>query len=107
MSDSFEKISIKDDRLHCSSKIKYGVVSGLQSLTSQQFKAISAYTSACVFNVAVPSLETVISREIMFGATMTIAITPNGKDAGEMPVNIGVTDSLNSFPLCVQLITSL
>ena len=99
MSDSFEKIHIKDDRLSCSSKIKYGVVTGPQSLTSQSFKAISESTSACVFNVAVPSLETIISREILFGSTMTIAVTCTGKPAGEMPVNIGVTDALNSFPL--------
>ena len=97
--DSFEKIHVKDDRLACTSKIKYGVLTGAQSVTAQQFKAISASTSACVFNIAVPSLETILSREIMFGATMTIAITTTGKPAGEMPVNYGVTDALNSFPL--------
>ena len=35
----------------------------------------------------------------MFGATMTIQITTTNKPAGEMPVNYGVTDALNSFPL--------
>ena len=100
MSDSFEKLLIKYDRLHCTSKIKYGVVTGAQSLTSQSFKAISSSPSSCVFNIAVPSLETIISREIMIGATVTIAISINGtKPAGEMPLNIGVTDALNSFPL--------
>ena len=59
MTDSFEKIHVKDDRLSCTSKIKYGVLSGAQSVTAQQFKAISASTSACVFNVAVPSNDTI------------------------------------------------
>ena len=46
MSDSFEKLLIKDDRLHCTSKIKYGVVTGAQSLTSQSFKGISSSPSS-------------------------------------------------------------
>ena len=91
--DSFEKIHVKDDRLACTSRIKYGVLTGAQSVTAQQFKAISASTYACAFNIAVPSLETILSREIMFGATMTIAITTTGKPGGEMPVNYGVTDA--------------
>ena len=106
MSDSFEKIAIKDDRIGCiSSKIKYGVLTGGQSITAQQFNAISATPSSHTFNIAVPSLETVVSREIMWGATLTIAVTASvaagvtTKPAGEMLVNYGVTDALAPFPL--------
>ena len=99
--DSFEKISIKDDRIGAiTSKIKYGVLSGAQSITAQQFNAISQTASAHTFNIAVPSLETIISREIMWGATLTIAVMANAtKPQGEMAVNYGVTDALASFPL--------
>ena len=93
MSDSFEKIAIKDDRIGCiSSMIKYGVLTGGQSITAQQFNAISATPSSHTFNIAVPSLETVVSREIMWGATLTIAVTASvaagvtTKPAGEMAV---------------------
>ena len=100
MSDSFEKIHVKDDRIGCiSSKIKYGVLTGGQAITAQSFKAISETPSNQTFNIAVPSLETVISREIMWGSTVTIAITTTGKPLPEMPVNYGVTDALAAFPL--------
>jgi len=100
MSDSFEKIHVKDDRIGCiSSKIKYGVLTGGHAITAQSFKAISETPSNQTFNIAVPSLETVISREIMWGSTVTIAITTTGKPLPEMPVNYGVTDALAAFPL--------
>ena len=98
MSDSFEKIHVKDDRIGCiSSKIKYGVLTGGQAITAPPLKAISETPSNQTF--AVPSLETVISREIMWGSTVTVAITTTGKPLPEMPVNFGVTDALAAFPL--------
>ena len=41
MSETFEKIVAKDDRLGCiTSKVKYQVFKGGQNITSQPFKAI-------------------------------------------------------------------
>ena len=63
MSETFEKILVKDDRIACiTPKVKFQVVKGGQNITSQSFKAVSMTASAHVFNVTVPSLETIISR---------------------------------------------
>ena len=100
MSETFEKILTKDDRISCiTSKVKFQVVKGGQNITCQPFKAVSATPTAHVFNVTVPSLETIISREVLWKATITLRITGANKPDGEFLVNYGVTDALAPFPL--------
>ena len=72
-STDYERILVQDDRTGCiTNKIKYGVLKGGQNITSQSFNAISKSTSAHVFNIAVPSLETIISREVRCPANFTL-----------------------------------
>ena len=100
MSETFEKILTKDDRISCiTSKVKFQVVKGGQNITCQPFKAVSSSPTAHVFNVTVPSLETIISREVLWRSTVTLRITGLNKPAGEFLVNYGVTDALAPFPL--------
>ena len=76
MSDTFEQILTKDDRIACiTSKVKFQVVKGGQNITSQPFKAVSMANSAHVFNVTVPSLETIISRDVLWKSTVILHIT--------------------------------
>jgi len=100
---TFEKILLKDDRIACLTPIvKYAVEKGGQNVTSQPFKAISQTTSSHVYNVTVPSLETIISREVLWQSTITLKITTKAgttKPAGQYLVNYGVTDALAPFPL--------
>ena len=57
MSETFEQILVKDDRLGCiTPKVKYQVLKGGQNITCQTNKAISQSPSNHVYNVAVPSL---------------------------------------------------
>ena len=102
-SADFERILMKDDRIGCiTDQIKYGVLKGGQNVTSQVFNAISKSTSAHVFNIAVPSLETIISREVLWAVQLTFQINvANGRAQypGMFAVNYGVTDSLAPFPL--------
>ena len=68
---------------------------------------ISATNSSHVFNIAVPSLETIISREVLWESTLTLQIQANidtGTGNSNKPpdmflVNYGVTDALSAFPL--------
>ena len=100
MSETFEKVLVKDDRLGCiTSKVKFQVLKGGQNITSQPFKAISETKASHVYNVTVPSLETIISREVLWRSTVTLKITNAGKSASEFAVNYGVTDALAAFPL--------
>jgi hypothetical protein len=65
--DAFEKILVKDDKIAClTSKVKFQVMKGGQNITAQPFKAISQTSSAHVYNITVPSLETIIAREVLW-----------------------------------------
>ena len=103
-SSDFERILVKDDRIGCiTDKIKYGVLTGGQNITSQSFNAISASNSAHVFNIAVPSLETVISREALWTYDFTLRMecsknrrftpTPTATTAGK-PTTAGSYGSM-------------
>ena len=99
MSETCDNILEKDDRLGCiTSKVKYQVLKGGQNVICQTFKAISQSTSNHVYNVAVPSLETIISREVLWKSTVTLKVTTTGRVAGSYEMNYGVTDALAPFP---------
>ena len=107
MSDTFEKILVKDDRLGCiTSRVKYQVFKGGQNITCQPFKAVSENTTSHIYNVPVPSLETIISREVLWRSTITLKISVPNKPDNEFAVNYGVTDALAPFPLH-SLITTM
>ena len=73
MSNTFEKIPVKDDRLGCiAPKVKFQVFKGGQNITCQPYKAISETTANHVYNVTVPSLETIISREVLWRSTVAL-----------------------------------
>ena len=100
MSETFEKVLVKDDRLGCiTSKVKFQVLKGGQNITCQPFTAISQTNASHVYNVTVPSLETIISREVLWKSTVTLKISHPNKSANEFAVNYGVTDALAPFPL--------
>ena len=100
MSETVEKILLKDDRLGCiTPNVKYQLFKGGQNITCQAYNAISQSTSDHVYNVAVPSLETIISREVLWKSTLTLKITVSTADDGRFAINYGVTDALAPFPL--------
>mgnify|MGYP001392258924 CR=1 FL=1 len=108
MSDTFTKILVKQDTIGCiTSAPKYSVLKGAQNNTSYTYNAISATNSSHVFNIAVPSLETILSREVLWESTLTLQIQANidtgtgnsQKNPDMFLVNYGVTDALAAFPL--------
>ncbi|MFM7983251.1 MAG: phage major capsid domain-containing protein, partial [Candidatus Fonsibacter sp.] len=52
-----------------------------------------------VYNVAAPTLETIISREVLWKSTVTLKITTEHRPEGTYAMNYGVTDALAPFPL--------
>ena len=100
MSNTFVQLLAKDDRISCiTSKVKFQVVKGGQNITSQPFKAVSMANSAHVFNVTIPNLETITSREVLWKSTVILHITGPNKPNSEFLINYGVTDALSAFPL--------
>ena len=54
--------------------------------------------SAHAFNVTVPSLATIISREVLWKSTVILHIRGPNKPISEFLINYGVTDALSAFP---------
>lgn len=109
MSQDFQKVLVKDDRLVVSDQIKYAVCKGGQNMTSAQFNAISQSTSSHTYNIQVPSEQTIVDRRVLWQSTITLKLTalapgvPNAggdvRPAGSLPVNYGSQDALAPFPL--------
>ncbi|MFM7979615.1 MAG: phage major capsid domain-containing protein, partial [Candidatus Fonsibacter sp.] len=49
--------------------------------------------------MTVPSLETIISREVLWQSTVTLRISNPNKSNNDFAINSGVTDALAPFPL--------
>ena len=91
---------MKDDRVGCiAPNGKFQVFKGGQNVTCQPYNAISQTTANHVYNVTVPSLDTIISREVLWRSTVTLKLTVTNKAASALAVNYGVTDALAPFPL--------
>ena len=99
MSTDFTKVLIKDDRLaNLTDQITYAVNKGGQQITSAEFPAISESASSCIYNIQVPSLETVIDRKVLWTATVRLKIT-GVSTADTQLLRYGVRDCLAPFPL--------
>ena len=98
-SSDFKTCLIQDDRIaNLTDQITYAVMKGAQQVTSAQFKSTSASPSSMVFNVVVPSLETVVDRRVMLRATIKLKITGTVA-VGSQLLNYGLRDALGPFPL--------
>ena len=98
-SSDFKTCLIQDDRIaNLTDQITYAVMKGAQQVTSAQFKSTSASPSSMVFNIVVPSLETVVDRRVMLRATIKLKITGTAA-VGSQLLNYGLRDALGPFPL--------
>ena len=106
MSSDYKTVLITDDRIaNLTDSISYAVVKGAQQITTAQFKATTQSASSIVFNVVVPSLETVIDRRVMIRSTITLKITGYAEN-DHCLINYGTRDCLAPFPLH-QLINTM
>ena len=107
MSETFAKTLVTSDTIaQISDQVKYAVFKGPQNYTAQPHRAISESATCQVYNIAVPSLETIISREVLWESTATLEITGTNKPANEFLICYGVTDALAPFPLH-QLVSTM
>jgi len=116
MSQDFKKVLVKDNRLMVTDSVKYAVVKGGSNMTCSRFPAVGSgpFTSNINFNIAVPSQETVISRNALIEATMVFNITGATTQTATAPsdaqtgvnylFNYGGVDSFGPFPFhqCVN-----
>ena len=75
-SADFSTVLVKDDRIaNLTDKITYAVNKGAQQVTVAEFNATSESNSSHVYNIVVPSLETIIDRRVLWTSTVTLKIT--------------------------------
>jgi hypothetical protein len=74
MSADFTKILVKDDRLDVVDNIKYAVIKGGQNVTAAPFRAISQTNSQIVFNIQVPSEQTIIDRRVLLQTDLCLKV---------------------------------
>lgn len=60
-----DPILVQDNILSCEDKVRYGVFSGGQSVTTQQFPATSSSASQIVTTIQVPSTNVVMDRRVI------------------------------------------
>lgn len=116
MSADFEKVLVKDPRLDVSESIKYAVIKGGQNVTCAPYNAISQSNNQMVFNIQVPSEQTIIDRRVLLQTDLALAVTTScfytkAEGAAAVYSNgigcyYGVYAALASFPLH-QLMTVL
>lgn len=102
MSSDFQKVLVKDDRLKVTDSIRYGVIKGGQNVTQAQYNAVSEAVSSHVFNIQVPSEQTLMDRRVLWQSTTTLQITVTtvaGTPAGINVFDYGLNCSLAPFPL--------
>ena len=99
MSDSFSTILVQDPRLLVTDSIQYAVQKGGQNVTEATFNAISASASQIVFNIAVPSENTIIDRRVYLKTTVNFNITITNVLRNTNYFKLGVSDGLQAFPL--------
>jgi len=99
MSADFEKVLVKDPRLDVTDSIKYAVIKGGQNVTMSKFQAVSASSSQLVFNVQVPSEQTIIDRRVLLRATLKVTVTAASNGLKNANVCYGINAALASFPL--------
>ena len=98
-SSDFSTVLVKDDRLaNLTDQITYAVNKGAQQISVADFNATSQSNSSHVYNIIVPSLETIIDRRVEWTSTVTLKITCDCK-ANVQAINYGVRDVLGPFPL--------
>jgi hypothetical protein len=98
MSADFEKVLVKDPRLDVSDSIKYAVIKGGQNVTMAPYNAISYSNSQLVFNVQVPSEQTIIDRRVLLSTDLSLTVVSN-QTGGNDGCYYGIYSALASFPL--------
>ena len=99
MSTDFNKILIQDDRIsNLISTIDYAVMKGAQQVTVSEVNSTSATPTSIVFNVVVPSLETIVDRKVILKTTLILKI--DGTVAADKQlIAYGVRDVLGVLPM--------
>jgi hypothetical protein len=108
ISNDFHLLHMMDERIsHIKSSVPFAVEDGASQVTFQSFPATTpTSTNNVIYNVQVPSMSTVIDRNVYMQATPQLQFTIDQVPVGELAMNYGYADSLQAFPL-LSLFTTM
>lgn len=118
MSESFQTVLVKDDRLNCHDSVKYAVQKGGANVTYSDIMAISESNSSHVYNVIVPSETTCVDRRVEWSSEIQFRLDFANVPAGDGPANsltqpydlvkYGVASALCAYPLhsCCSVVST-
>jgi hypothetical protein len=75
MSQLIRPLSVKDTVLDISDSIDFAVFKSGQNITSQKYQANSSSSTQHVYAIQVPSTSTVVSRNVIWGSSITFNLT--------------------------------
>ena len=97
---NFTTTLVKDSTIaDITDKLEYTVVSGGANCTYQSFPATQASSSSLLFNVPVPSENTVVDRSPYVKTSIEFQLRITRVTVGQKAFDYGLRDSLNAFPL--------
>lgn len=98
--DLYNPILIKDSRIdNITDKIGYAVFQGGSSSTYQQYGASSVNNTQLIFSCAIPSLHTLIDRNVLITATYKIKLNISNVAVGSSSFDYGNGECFQAFPL--------
>jgi hypothetical protein len=100
MSNDFTPFPVEDCRIqHIKDNLPFAVLAGAGQNTFQSFPSNSASsTTSIIFNIQVPSMSTVIDREVLLQTKIQFTITATNVPAGDPAIDYAQTDALQAFP---------
>lgn len=104
-SADFKTVNITDPRLHFDDQINYAVRGGSSAISSVVFPAQAQSLTSHSFQVNIPSLNTVVSKRVLWKSRVVYKITGEVKVAGDYLVRYGETVAPSCFPLHQSCIT--
>lgn len=95
MSQQINPIAVRDTVLDLSDQVNFAVFRGAESITTQLYKANSATPSQHTYNIQLPSVQTVISRNLNWHARIQYTFTGVPAE-GEFLVNLAAVNAENA-----------
>ena len=98
-SSDFTTYNVEDSRIsHIKDSVNFATISGPAQNTFQSFPSNSASTTSIIFNIQVPSMSTVIDRELLIQSTINFTLTATNVPVGDLAMDYAQTDALQAFP---------
>jgi len=104
-SADFKTVNVTDPRLHFDDQINYAVRGGASAISSVTFPAQAKSLTSHSFQINIPSLNTVVSKRVLWKSRVVYKIVGNVNNVGDYLVEYGRTVAPSAYPLHQSCIT--